>query len=167
MSNLSDSEGVGFLALATGSLRDDELGTLDVCRDLAVARSRVLLACHFGLARFRERTRWIRTLRWMWTTRWVWMTSSGVLRAAGLLVLLGRRPRRQLELNVGIGTDVVRGTGWQIHWGAYGRLPRCDIDVSMRGVVEIVVVGFISAGPILLVLPRMDRIHNGGRWNGR
>jgi hypothetical protein len=51
ISNFSDGEGVGFFTLATGSLRDNKLRTLDICRDLAVARSRVLLACPFRLAR--------------------------------------------------------------------------------------------------------------------
>jgi hypothetical protein len=49
ISNFSDGEAVGFFTLATGSLRDNKLRTLDICRDLAVARSRVLLACPFRL----------------------------------------------------------------------------------------------------------------------
>ena len=52
MSNLSDGKGVGFLAFTTGSLRDDKLWAVDIGRDLAVARSRVLLAFLSGLVRF-------------------------------------------------------------------------------------------------------------------
>jgi hypothetical protein len=76
MSNLDDGEGVGFLTLATtGSVRDDELGTIDIGGYLVVARRRVLLACPFRLARLcRGWIRWIRTLRWMWWMWQAWMT---------------------------------------------------------------------------------------------
>jgi hypothetical protein len=100
MSNLSDGEGVGSLAFTTGSLRDDELGPLDVYRGLAVARGRVLLVCPFGLVRFWERFKWI------WMIWWIWLISGGVLMVAGddnycvvvLLILWGMLVGIEIEV---------------------------------------------------------------------